>query len=111
MNNRLEPDGKPKYRVGEATRERILEVAGRLGYSSAEKSRSMIQGGQRMVVVLLRDPEKDALLARDLERDLYRQGRTVLFAYSWGDPIRYERLLQWAGKQNAELVDLIKEET
>ena len=110
LNNRLEADGKPKYRVGEATRERILEVAGRLGYQRVDKSRPMVQGATRIAAVLLRDPDKDRELGREKERELYRQGYTVLFGYTWGDPLRYERLLKLAREQKAEIVDLIKEE-
>ena len=32
MNNRLGDNGKQKYRVAESTRQRILDVARRLGY-------------------------------------------------------------------------------
>ena len=110
LNNRLEADGKPKYRVGEATRERILEVAGRLGYQRVDKSRPMVQGATRIAAVLLQDPDKDRELGREKERELYRQGYTVLFGYTWGDPLRYERLLKLAREQKAEIVDLIKEE-
>lgn len=78
MSNRLEADGKPKYRVGEATRERILEVA------------------ERLAVLLMEEPGKDLELARQKERELYRQGYTVLFGYTWGDPERFSRLVETA---------------
>ena len=110
LNNRLEADGKPKYRVGEATKERILEEAARLGYQSVDKSKPLSQGKTRMVTILLRDPEKDRDLAREKERELYRQGYTVVFGFTWGDPLRYERLLKLAQEQKAGIVDLIKEE-
>lgn len=108
LNNRLEADGKPKYRVGEATRERILDVAERLGYEPAGKGRPMVRGESRVVAVLLQDPEKDAALARETERLLYRQGYTVLLGYTWGDPERHARLLRLAEEQKVEkVVDLV----
>ena len=110
LNNRLEADGKPKYRVGEATRERILEVAARLGYQAVDKSKPLSSGKTRMATVLLRDPEKDRELAREKERELYRQGYTVVFGFTWGDPLRHDRLLKLARDQQAEVFDLIKEE-
>lgn len=111
LNNRLEADGKPKYRVGAATRERILEVAGRLGYVSAEKSRPMVSGESRVVAVLLQDPEKDAILARETECLLYRQGYTVLLGYTWGDPERHARLLRLAEERRVDkIVDLVQKE-
>ena len=105
MSNRLEADGKPKYRVGEATRERILEVARRLGYQPMDKNKPLSHTETRLVAVLLREP--DPVLEQARERELYRQGYTVLFGYSWGDPIRYARLLRLAQEQKAEVVDLI----
>ena len=43
MNNRLEADGKQKYRVSETTKERILEVARRFNYQPSSAARMLRQ--------------------------------------------------------------------
>ena len=48
MNNRLEADGKPKYRVGESTRAHILEVARRMNYRPVAR---VLRRQMRSVVV------------------------------------------------------------
>ena len=93
MNNRLDADGKQKYRVGESTRERILEVARRMHYRPVQR---ILQRAQRSLVagVVLPDPA-DAYygsFAAQLERLALPQGCTLLFGYSQGDPVRFDRL-------------------
>lgn len=104
MNNRVLADGKPKYRVGEATRERILEVAERLGYRHANSSQPLSRGSRPLVAVLLPEPERYARLSREWERRLYRQGYAVIFAYTWNDPERLGRLLQLASALKVEKI-------
>ena len=89
LNNRVEADGKPKYRVGETTRERILETADRLGYRRAAPQGTVGQYRPRTVVVVL--PSADETLCRDIERMLYPRGVTVLFGFTGGDPERLNR--------------------
>ena len=93
MNSRLDADGKPKYRVGAQTRERILETARRLGYRQAEPMQSVVPK-KRVVGVILPDPA-DAYygsLSAELERLALPQGCTLLFGYSRWDPVRFQRL-------------------
>lgn len=93
MNNRLDADGKPKYRVGAQTRERILETARRLGYRQADPAQSAAPH-KRVVGVILPDPA-DAYygsLSAELERMALPQGCTLLFGYSRWDPVRFQRL-------------------
>lgn len=89
LNNRVEADGKPKYRVGEATRERILEAAGRLGYRKVVPQGSVGRYQPRTLVILL--PSADETLCRSIEKILYPRGVTVLFGFTGGDPERLNR--------------------
>lgn len=93
MNNRVNADGKPKYRVGEETRQRILEVARQLQYKPAERVlkralRSLVAG------VILPDPLQPACsaFASQLERLAQIQGFTLLYGYSQDEPVRFARL-------------------
>lgn len=93
MNNRLEANGKPKYRVGESTRQHILEVARRMNYRPVAKVlRRELR--QRVVGVIL--PEASApyygQFAARLEKLTLPEGCTLLFGYSQDDPVRFERL-------------------
>lgn len=93
MNNRVEADGKQKYRVGAQTRERILEAAQRLGYRQGAPAESVVPP-KRVVGVILPDPA-DAYygsLAAELERLALPQGCTLLFGYTRWDPVRFQRL-------------------
>lgn len=93
MNSRMDADGKPKYRVGAQTRERILEAARRMGYRQAESAQSVVPK-KRVVGVILPDPA-DAYygsLSAELERLALPQGCTLLFGYSRWDPVRFQRL-------------------
>ncbi len=93
MNSRMDADGKPKYRVGAQTLERILEAAQRLGYRQAESAQSVVPK-KRVVGVILPDPA-DAYygsLSAELERLALPQGCTLLFGYSRWDPVRFQRL-------------------
>ena len=90
LNNRLEADGKPKYRVGDATRDRILEAARRLGYQRPDTQASLRRYQPRTVVVVL--PRADENLCRDIEKMLYPRGITVLFGFTGEDPERLARL-------------------
>lgn len=55
MNNRIGSDGKRKYRVNEATREKILEVARRLNYQPSSAARMLRSGHSKVIGVLLSD--------------------------------------------------------
>ena len=93
MNSRIGDDGKPKYRVGAPTRDRILEAAQRLGYRQAAPTESAVPK-KRVVGVILPDPA-DAYygsLSAELERLALPQGCTLLFGYTRWDPVRFQRL-------------------
>ena len=93
MNNRTEADGKQKYRVGESTRLRILEVARRMHYGPVYR---LVQREQkkRLVGVILPDPAAPYFgsFAARLEQLALPQGCTLFFGYSQGDPVRFTRL-------------------
>ena len=92
----MQADGKPKYRVGEATRERILEVAGRLGYRHADQPHTLTKGETPLAVIVLPEPGRYADTSRDWEKRLYQKGYSVVFAYTWNDPERFGRLVALA---------------
>lgn len=93
MNNRVGADGKQKYRVGEETRKRILEVAQRMDYRPMSR---MLHAQRQMYVtgVILPNPADPyfGLFAATLERLALPQGCTLLFGYSLEDPVRLGRL-------------------
>jgi len=95
MNNRLGDNGKQKYRVAESTRQRILDVARRLGYRPVNR---LLQRERkpRVTGVILPDPSQAyyGLLAAELERLTFPQGCTLLFGYTHDDPVRFQRLVQ-----------------
>ena len=55
MNNRIEADGKKKYRVSEATKERILDVARRMNYQPSSAARMLRQGRTHVLGIILSD--------------------------------------------------------
>ena len=93
MNNRLEADGKPKYRVGESTRQHILEVARRMNYRPVAK---VLRREVRQLVVGVILPDASApyygQFAARLEKLTLPEGCTLLFGYSQEDPVRFGRL-------------------
>ncbi|MBQ6953298.1 MAG: LacI family DNA-binding transcriptional regulator [Bacteroidales bacterium] len=95
MNNRLADDGKQKYRVAESTRQRILDVARRLGYRSVNR---LLQRERkpRVAGVILPDPAQEywGRFTAELERLALPQGCTLLFGYTQEDPVRFQRLVQ-----------------
>lgn len=96
MNNRVEADGKQKYRVSEATKERILEVARRMNYKPSSAARMLRQGRTRVIGVVLSDLGNIfyGVIAKELERIIYRRGYTIVFGSTEEDPERFGRLVQ-----------------
>jgi len=96
MNNRVEADGKQKYRVGEATRKKILEVAERMNYQPSSAARMLRQGRTRVIGVILSDLGNIfyGIIAKEVEKILTRRGYTVLFGSTEEDPERFARLVQ-----------------
>lgn len=113
MNNRLEADGKPKYRVAESTRQHILEVARRMNYRPVAK---VLRREVRALVVGVILPDASApyygQFAARLEKLTLPEGCTLLFGYSQEDPVRQERLtdLFLSRKADALVVVPIPEE-
>ncbi len=96
MNNRIGADGKQKYRVSEATKERILEVARRLNYRPNNAARTLRQGRTRVLGVLLSDMGNIfyGTIAHYLEKIANKHGYTVLFGNTEEDPEQFMRLVQ-----------------
>lgn len=81
MNNRIGSDGKQKYRVSPATRDRILEVSKRLNYRPNSAARTLRSGRSKVIGAILSDISNVFYgeIARYLEKTAYRYGYTVLF--------------------------------
>ncbi len=84
MNNRVEADGKMKYRVNAATRERIIEVAKRLNYVPNSAARILRKGKSRMLGLIVSDISNVFYgeIARNLETIAFEYGYTLVFASS-----------------------------
>lgn len=96
MNNRIEADGKQKYRVNENTRQRILEVAERLNYQPNSVAR-MLRRGRSMVVGAIMSDISNVFygeIARLLEEIASRYGYTVLFGSSYESPEKFDRVVR-----------------
>lgn len=96
MNNRVEPDGKQKYRVSEATKKRILDIAERMHYQPSSAARMLRQGRTRVIGVILSDLGNIfyGIIAKEIEKIITRNGYTVLFGSSDEDPERFDRLVR-----------------
>lgn len=94
MNNRIEADGKQKYRVSETTRERILEVARKLNYQPNAAARTLRCGRSRVIGVILSDISNVFYgeIARQLEEQAFKQGYTVLFGSTDECPEKLDRI-------------------
>lgn len=96
MNNRIEADGKQKYRVSEETKRRILDVASRMNYRPSSAARMLRQGRTHVIGVILSDLSNIfyGIIAKELEDQATRHGYTVLFGSSEEDPERFARLVR-----------------
>ena len=94
MNNRIEADGKQKYRVNESTRQRILEVARKLNYQPNSAARTLRSGRSMVIGVLLSDISNMFYgeVARQLEEIAFHQGYTVLFGSTDESPEKLDRI-------------------
>lgn len=81
MNNRIDANGKRKYRVNEGTRERVMEIARKLDYQPNSAARILRSGRSSSIGVLLSDISNVFYgeIARQLENIAYQHGYTVLF--------------------------------
>lgn len=96
MNNRIEPSGKQKYRVSEATKQKILEVAARMNYQPSSAARMLRRGRTHVIGVIVSDLGNIfyGIIAKEMEKILTHRGYTVLFGSSEEDPERFGRLVQ-----------------
>lgn len=96
MNNRVEANGKQKYRVSEATKNRILDVAARMNYRPNSAARMLRQGRTRVIGVILSDLGNIfyGTIAKEMEKVITQKGYTVLFGSTEEDPERFGRLVQ-----------------
>jgi len=96
MNNRVQADGKQKYRVSEATKERILEVARRMNYKPSSAARMLRQGRTHVIGVILSDMANIfyGTIAKELEQVAYKNGYTLIFGSTEEDPERFGRLVK-----------------
>ena len=96
MNNRIEADGKQKYRVSPSTRDRILEVAARMNYQPSSAARMLRKGRTHVIGVILSDMGNIfyGTIAKELERVATQKGYTLLFGSSEEDSERFDRLVK-----------------
>ena len=96
MNNRIEANGKQKYRVNENTRQRILEVAKKLKYQPNSAARTLRRGHSLVIGAILSDISNIFYgeIARHLEQIAFEYGYTVLFGSSDEKPEKFDRLVK-----------------
>ena len=96
MNNRTEPDGKQKYRVSAATRDKILEVARRLNYQPNPAARTLRSGRSMVIGAILSDISNVFYgeIARQLEEIAFHYGYTVLFGSTDEREEKLDRLVR-----------------
>lgn len=96
MNNRIEADGKQKYRVSPSTRDRILEVAARMNYQPSSAARMLRKGRTHVIGVILSDMGNIfyGTIAKELEKIATLNNYTLLFGSSEEDPERFCRLVK-----------------
>lgn len=96
MNNRIEADGKQKYRVNENTRQRILEVAHKLNYQPSSAARMLRRGRSLVIGAILSDISNVFYgeIARLLGEVAFKYGYTVLFGSSYESPDKFDRIVR-----------------
>jgi LacI family transcriptional regulator len=88
-----------KNRVGEQTRQRILEVADRLGYRTGQAARVPWPAARIIGIIV---PSLDAAPLQALSDCAYRRGYTVLFASAQNDPVRFCHLVRALAQKGVE---------
>lgn len=96
MNNRIEADGKKRYRVSDASRQRILRVAAEMNYQPNAAARTLRKGRSRVIGAILSDMANlfYGIIARELENIAAEYGYTVLFGSSDEDPEKFGQLVR-----------------
>ncbi|MGM9748377.1 MAG: LacI family DNA-binding transcriptional regulator [Candidatus Cryptobacteroides sp.] len=95
MNNRIEADGKKKYRVSEETRQRILEVAKRLNYQPNSAARSLRKGRSQVIGAVVSDISNIFYgeIAKILEEIAFSKGYTVLIGSTDESPEKMDTIV------------------
>lgn len=95
MNNRIEADGKKKYRVSEETRQRILEVAKRLNYQPNSAARSLRKGRSQVIGAIVSDISNVFYgeIAKILEEIAFSKGYTVLIGSTDENPEKMDTIV------------------
>jgi len=80
MNNRVQDNGKRKYRVSKETREKILQVAKRMGYRPNPFARSLRGGQIHAIGAVFPDIANPFYgeLAREMENIAFNKGYTLM---------------------------------
>ena len=96
MNNRIEADGRQKYRVNELTRQRILEVARHHNYQPNSAARMLRKGRSLVIGVIVSDISNVFYgeIARQLEELAFQHGYTVLFGSSDECHEKFDRIVR-----------------
>jgi len=96
MNNRTGPDGRQKYRVSDATRDKILEVARRLDYQPNFAARSLRKGKSKVIGAVLSDISNVFYgeIAREMEDLAFRHGYTVLMGSTDESPEKLDSIVR-----------------
>lgn len=96
MNNRVEADGKQKYRVNENTRQRVLDIARKLNYQPNSAARTLRKGRSLVIGVILSDISNVFYgeIARQMEDIAFKHGYTVLFGSSDESPEKFDRIVR-----------------
>jgi LacI family transcriptional regulator len=96
MNNRIEADGKQKYRVNKVTREKILEVARKLNYQPNAAARTLRSGRSKVIGAILSDISNVFYgeIARKLVEIAFHHGYTVLFGSTDESPEKLDRIMR-----------------
>ena len=96
MNNRVEADGKQKYRVNENTRQRVLDIARKLNYQPNSAARTLRKGRSLVIGVILSDISNVFYgeIARQMEGIAFKHGYTVLFGSSDESPEKFDRIVR-----------------
>ena len=96
MNNSVDANGKRRYRVSEASRERILKTAAEMNYQPNAAARTLRKGRTRVIGAILSDMANlfYGIIARELENIAGTYGYTVLFGSSDEDPDKFDKLVR-----------------
>jgi len=95
MNNRLQDNGKRKYRVSAEAKEKILRIAKEMGYHPNPAARTLRSGHSHVIGAVLPDIANPFYgeIARQLETIAFKKGYTVLIGSTDEDPKKLRRVV------------------